>query len=243
MLIQRTLMTIKHEKIGGLKRAYYTHEHLLKEHFTEAAVLPVPDEAPDELPRIQLSTLREHSRLTISPVVTTFETHYDEGYERNWTLCEEYLLNKRKVVFDFLNTLTNDRYSYLGLVAEILYNEVNEEGGKKLTNILLNADKINNIYDVNIRYTFVEDNNIFVNIMLQNARIFKEGISPDVAGALSLENQAAESIGVTVDINDRYGFNNDPNYHSESSQLNILAEKMGNILNIKLSDLIERGEY
>ena len=37
-------------------------------------------------------------------------------------------------------------------------------------------DDDSSIYDLNIRYTFVENDNIFVNIMLQNARLFKNGI-------------------------------------------------------------------
>ena len=96
---------------------------------------------------------------------------------------------------------------------------------------------------MNIRYTFVENENMFVNIMLQNARMFREGATVDEAGALNISNQIAESIGAVIDINDRYGFNNDPEYRSDSSELQALLSSMSNIINNKLHTLIQRGEY
>ena len=57
------------------------------------------------------------------------------------------------------------------------------------------------------------------------------------------QKQIAESIGAVIDINDRYGFNNDPEYRSDSSELQALLRSMSNIINNKLHTLIQRGEY
>ena len=84
---------------------------------------------------------------------------------------------------------------------------------------------------------------MFVNIMLQNARLFKDGINVDNAGELNLENQEIESIGAIIDINDRYGFNNDKNYKTGSEMLGKLLDKMSEIIDDKLMTLIKRGEY
>ena len=146
-------------------------------------------------------------------------------------------------VFEFLNILTDNTYEYVRLVSNILYDEVGQNGAKKIAGSLLNSNGIKNIYDINIKYTFVEKDNIFVNIMLQNARLFKEGVDASLAGSLSLNEQVAESIGAIIDINDRYGFNTDVNYKSNSNMLNELIQSMGNIINNKLGELIEKGEY
>ena len=58
-----------------------------------------------------------------------------------------------------------------------------------------------------------------------------------------MNEQVAESIGAIIDINDRYGFNTDVNYKSNSNMLNELIQSMGNIINNKLGELIEKGEY
>ena len=146
-------------------------------------------------------------------------------------------------VFEFLNLLTDNTYEYVGLISTILYDEVNENGAEKLSRSLLNAHKISNIHDINIKYTFVEDENVFVNIMLQNARLFKSEADGNKAGSLGINEQIAESIGAIVDINDRYGFNTNIDYKSDSSMLNKLIESMGNVINNKLKTLIEKGEY
>ena len=145
-------------------------------------------------------------------------------------------------VFDFLNLMTDNDYEYIGVVSNIIVDDIQKEGARVLSNNLLKR-KLDNIFDINIKYTFVEEKNMFVNIMLQNARLFKDGVNVDNAGELNLENQKKESIGAIIDINDRYGFNNDKNYKTSSEMLGKLLDKMSEIIDDKLMPLIERGEY
>lgn len=243
MIIQGTSITVTYKKIEGIKKVYYNNEEILKDFFNEATVLPIPDDAPFEIPRILIKTKNEHAQLNISPIAATFEVHYNAGFERDWEACSEYIIARMTKVFEFLNILTENTYEYIGLVSNIIYDEATQEGTKKIAANLLNTQKINNIYDINIRYTFVEEKNLFVNIMLQNARLFKNGITANEAGALRVQDQIAESIGAIVDINDRYGFNTNVEYKSDSSMLNKLIDVMANIINNKLVALIEKGEY
>lgn len=243
MVIQKTAITVTYKRINGIKKAYYDNEESLKVFFNEATVLPVPNDAPAEIPRIIIKTLNEHAQLNISPIATTFEIYYDNEFQRNWRLCLNYIIERMTKVFDFLNTLTNNTYEYIGLITEVIYDEVKEHGTKKIAKNLLNSQKIKNIHDINIKYTFIEDKTFFVNIMLQNARIFKNNFSLNEPGCLQKNVQINESIGAVIDINDRYAFNMHNNYESDSSTLNDLVEHMDNIINNKLELLIEKGEY
>lgn len=243
MLIQSTSITVNYEKINGLKKVYYTNEDLLRNHFNEATVLPVPDDAPEEIPRIIVRTLHEHAQLNISPTAASFEVKYNDGFERNWKSCAAYIKERMTTVFDFLNLLTNNNYKYTGIITTILYDEISDKGTEKLTHTLLNTDSIEDIHDINIKYTFTEGDNIFVNIMLENARLFKEELKGNNAGDFNSNNQLGESIGAVIDINDRCGFNNNLNYHSNSSILPLLVDSMTNVIDNKLSALIEKGEY
>lgn len=243
MVIQESSITITYKRIEGLKKAYYTNDEILKAHFSEATVLPVPDDAPAEIPRIIVKTLNEHGQLNISPIAATFQVRYNDGFENDWQKCSTYLCERMNLVFKFLNMLTNDCYDYIGLVTNILYDEVTTDGAKKLSSVLLNSKNINDLYDINIRYTFLEDTDIFVNIMLQNARMFERGIDGSVAGALNPNRQLSESIGATIDINDRRAFNNNIGYTSTSFMMNKLIDSMTKVISIKLRNLIEKGEY
>lgn len=243
MILQATAITVTYDKVEGLKRAYYENEGALKKFFNEATVLPIPDDAPDEIPRIIIKTLHEHAQLNISPIATTFEVRYNADYESDWNLCSQYIEERMSAVFQLLNLLTKNCYKYIGVVTNILYNEIEKRATDQISRVLLNSQKIKDIYDINIKYTFVENKNLFINIMLQNARVFKKDAYIDSAGALSEMEQIAEPLGVIIDINDRYGFNNNKNYKSDSSKLNELILCMTNIIYNKLSNLIEKGEY
>lgn len=88
----------------------------------------------------------------------------------------------------------------------------------------------------------MEDNKIYTNITLQDARIFKSGVDIAKAGDLSFKNQIEESVGAILDINDRYGFNNNPNYVSGSDVLEQLIYYMDHVINNKLETLVRKGE-
>ena len=243
MIIQETSVSLTYKKIDSIKKIYYTNEHILKEFFNEATVLPIPDDAPVEIPRIIAKTLHEHAQLSISPTVSTFEVKYDSGFENNWADCESYLKTRMARVIDFLNLLTNNHYEYIGIVSSLLYDDIEQSGKEKIINTLLNTENIKKIHDINVKFTFVESDNIFVNIMLQNARMFKQGIKLDEAGTLNENNQLSEPIGIILDINDRYGFNNNASYQSNCKVLDNLFACMNNIVNNKLTLLIEKGSY
>lgn len=246
MLIQDTSITVMYKKIEKIKKVYYNNENILRDYFNEATVLPIPDTAPLEIPRIIIETLHGHAQLNISPVATTFQINYNDGFETDWKKCSMYIQKRMSKVFDFLNLLTNNDYEYIGLVSNVIYNEVNHDGVKKLSETLLNSKNIKGIYDINIKYTFTENDNMFINIMLQNARMFNKDFihnTDNIAGSFSIAEQIAESIGAIIDINDRYGFNNIKNYKSDRKQLDVLLETMSNIINNKLRTLIEEGVY
>lgn len=243
MLIKGTSISVTYKRINGVKKTYYNNEEILKQYFNEATVLPVPDDAPDEIPRIIVKTLHEHAQLNITPVASTLQITYNDGFERDWESCVAYIQERMNTVFEFLNILTDNQYDYIGIVTNVLMDDVATDGAKVLANNLLKGQDVSRIYDLDIKYTFVEEEKIFVNIMLQNARLFQENASPNNAGDLAVSNQIAESIAAIVDINDRYGFNNDRDYRTDSSQLDQLICKMSEVINEKLCLLVEQGVY
>lgn len=147
------------------------------------------------------------------------------------------------MIFEFLNMLTNNNYEYIGLVTRIIFDDIKNDGSKQLADVLLKTDKIKKIHDINIKYTFVENNDIFVNIMLENARVFNDNVNGNIAGELCNDNQQAELIGIVIDVNDRYGFNNNANYKSDSGKLKDLVDCMTNIIKNKIYNLVKKGEY
>jgi len=73
---------------------------------------------------------------------------FDNGFENDWDKCAQYINERMQLVFNFLNILTNNSYEYIGLVTNILYDEISSNGAKKLSDTLLNSDKIHDLYDI-----------------------------------------------------------------------------------------------
>lgn len=132
MLIRGTSITVMYKRIEGIKKFYYNHEDILRDYFSEATALPIPDDAPMEIPRIITKTLHEHAQLNISPIAATFQINYNDGFESNWGLCSGYIQNRMTKVFDFLNLLTDNHYEYIGLVSDVIYDEIRQNGSKKI---------------------------------------------------------------------------------------------------------------
>ncbi|MEG1142803.1 MAG: hypothetical protein RSE41_10255 [Clostridia bacterium] len=243
MLIQDTSISVRFNKIENLKKIYFLNEELLKTHFNEATVLPVPDEAPLEIPRIILKSKNEHSQLNITPVNATLQIIYNDGYEKNWDNCATYIMGKMDIIFKFLNIVTNDEYEYIGMVTNVIIDEIAENGAQFLANNLLKNDISSRIYDISLKYTFREFDDMFVNVELQNARMYRQGVNLEVAGGLNTMYQDRETVGVTIDINDRFGFNMDKHYKTNKEKVRKILEISTIVINEKLDSLIYKGEY
>lgn len=243
MLIKDTLISVKFSKIENLKKVYFLNEEILKNHFNEATVLPVPDDAPVEIPRIILKSINEHSQLNITPIAATLQINYNDGFENDWPSCAKYITEKMNIIFDFLNIMTKDEYEYIGMITHVIYNDIEKNGARILAENLLKNNISSRIYDLSLKYTFIECEDMFVNIELQNARVYKNGVNPDIAGGLNDKYQDRESIGATIDINDRFGFNNNKNYKTNREKLNKILDVSTRTINEKLYPLIYKGEY
>lgn len=243
MVIRDTAISIRYKKIENIKKLYFQNDETLKDKFNEATILPIPDDAPLEIPRIIIKSKSEHSQINITPVNMTLQTNYNNGFERDWMECVKYILGMANPVFQFLNTVTTNEYEYIGLVVNVLIDDEKINTAQLLASNLLKSDAAERIYDLSLRYTFVEGEDKFVNIQLQNLRVYRPGLSAEVAGELSLTNQESEVIGATIDVNDRFGFNNLKGYRSNQEKLNELLDLASNVINYKLSEIIHGGVY
>ena len=74
MIVQNSAVNIMFTRCENIKKQYILNEEVLKEKFNEANILPIPDDAPTEIPRILVKTKGEHSQLSIAPEATNFQT-------------------------------------------------------------------------------------------------------------------------------------------------------------------------
>lgn len=242
MIIQNSEINIKFPRVENIKRKYILHEEILKDHFNEANILPIPDDAPAEIPRILIKSKNEHSQMNISPDGIKLQTEYSDKYTQDWSLCEKYITTRVNEIYELADKLTEERYDYIGVVANLLWDDITTEGNKILYRNLFGKDASSNLDDLVVRYTYIEEDKYYVNIAIQSARMY-ENIRPDESGNFTDENLKAHTISISLDINDRYLFNSKKDYVSTKEVFNEIMSLTTNIINNKLKDLVEKGEY
>lgn len=226
----------------NIKKQYILNEEILKESFNEASILPIPDEAPLEIPRVIVKTKGEHSQLSIAPEAVNFQTVYSDSYIQSWKLCEEYIKNRITNIFKLTDKFTNEQYNYIGIVTNLIWDDVSKDGNKVLFHNLFGITSADNLDDLMVKYTYVEKEKYYVNITLQSAKIYKNS-NINEAGSFDEDNLEAHTIGITLDINDRYAFNMQKGYISQKTNFDELLNLTTDIINSKLKELVEKGAY
>ncbi len=242
MTIRNSSVNIMFERCENIKKQYILNNEPLKKNFNEANILPIPDEAPSEIPRIIITTKGEHSQLGIAPEAANFHTKYSGNYLEDWKLCESYINSRLTDVFKFLDTITMQNYKYMGIVANMIWDDIQKDGNKKLFQNLFGREPASNLDDLMVKYTYVEQEKYYVNITLQSVRIF--GNTDDSSsGNFTDDNLTAHTVSILLDVNDRYSYNQQKGYYSAKQNFHGLIDLTTEIINNKLKKSIESGVY
>ena len=94
-----------------MRRKAFDIEDQLKDYFHQVTLIPVPDDAPEEIPRISTTSHNGHSQLNISLSNTQLFTNYDEAFEGKWENCLEYVENRVNTLYSILGKYTNEGIS------------------------------------------------------------------------------------------------------------------------------------
>ena len=201
-------------------------------------LVTLPDAAPVEIPRITAISINGFSSLNISLNSYQFITRFDENYSQDWNKCRDYIKERLYKIYDVLNTFFK-RNLYCGLTVNLIKNLSDKDNAMDI--LLNNFTKFSSnkeIYDIDSKYTFVKNENYYVNIRVYNQRLSTNNVLP---GTLK-ENEKKNNIGILLDINDKYGFNYKPNYISSKEQVDNIIKIADDIIFNKLENFIMKGE-
>jgi len=236
MKIQSTTISVQFEAVEDLRLKYLSYKNILKEHFQEPTVLPVADDAPTELPRIIAVTKNGHSQMTFTKSSVTLTTVYNDGFEDDWEKCRWYIEGKVKILGNFLHTLSVDRFKYVGLISNIEWESAGNSPTNFLENKLLKKSR-KNLEDINIRYTFIDNDIYYVNILFANSYKLEGNAYFNVAGGLA--DKGDKYLAISVDVNDRYAFNMNKNYQSNISALDEIVKITTREFEKGIDDILE----
>ena len=244
MIIQNATYNIIYPQTKNIRKEIFSLEKNLEGLFIEPfSLIPVPEDAPPEIPRIQATSKSGHSVLSISGNNAQISVSYDENYYRNIELCLEYLRVRAFKTFEAIKSSTNNEYLFSGLTINVIFDELKEiDPIELISNTFYNVKNGVKPFDINNRATYILNDRYYVNITCENVRSY-EGMMMSELNTLANAKLVEHSIGVTLDINDRYAFNYKNGYKSNIAELNEILNISSCILKEKIYKYIIEGVF
>jgi len=241
MLIQNTRFNLFFHKIRNIRKNIFELEDILSDFVKPFTLLPIPDEAMPEIPRISAISKFGHSRLDLAMTNAQLTTNYDDNFNKNWNDCSKYLQKRTDEIYKTLNSFIGENFLFSGLTTEIVFNDLKQEPIALIKNNFFKFKSNIEPFDLNCKITFVIDGTYYVNINFSNFRI-GEGIEQYQEIPLEVIEKK-HIVGLILEVNDRYKFNYNKNYLSTFKNVERIIEITDDILNNKIDKIINEGVF
>lgn len=176
----------------------------------------------------------------------SLNVRYSPDYQVNVDLRKKYLKDRIPALFDLINEIKEIKPYFCGLTTVVVLHSKEGDDDKiidLLLKIFLRKEQFEAIKDLEIKFTKIVEDRFFSNILVKNFReYFKEGQPVFLADLPRLPFNKASTRGIQIvsDFNDRYSFNELPNYFSNPEIVDVIInnafKEVDDIINI-----IQRG--
>lgn len=244
MEIEVSSFNVSFPKIDNIRREAFRFEDRLGDVFaTPFQVLPIPNDAPAEIPRITANSHNGHSQLAMSQIGSSFETRYTNGFRKDWSTCVGYLEPRLQSLYQVLDDLIGGQFLFCGLTTKIIFPM---KTGTVLPHLVNSFFRVNKTpFDINGRFVFVEDDRYYLNIEVSNSRLFATGTPVPEGSIPPLRDLTlvGEAIEVVLDINDRYAFNFKAGYTSSWDAARSVLDRSVPMIKGKLERFVMEGVW
>jgi hypothetical protein len=221
----------------SIRESIFILESRLSEDFPKPFILvPLPNEAPVEFPRISATSRHGFSTLNISLNNFQLVTNFSNDYSVDWKKCKEYVENHVYKLIDIVQPIFRQKPYYCGFTVNLLQ-KMDGDAVEALKKNFVSPNVNGQIYDYFNRFTFLRDK-FYINIQLQNQRIQPNQML--LPGMLKQDEQK-NIIGIALDINDRYGFNYNPGYTTSLGNIRSILDLTDDIVRNKLEKFVKEG--
>jgi len=247
MLIQTCSFNIFFPPSRKIREHLFEYENFFTGFQKPFNLIPIPPDAPNEIPRIIATTEHNHSQLMISGNSAQLTTKFDSAYNQDIKKCVYYVHEKCKSIIEALSKIeevvgSNSRFYYSGMTMVISFDASDgiADPANYISSKFLKCNTNLPVDETQFRIALVVENGYYVNIMLQNNRNFIG--NPDERGSFVWAEAEKENLLVTLDINDRYAFNHVQNYISSEVAVDHIAQLMEEFASEYLNGFIMEAE-
>lgn len=247
MIVQNCSFTVHFPQNVTIRESLFNLEKHFSDFQKPFTLVPLPPEAPIEIPRIIATTKGGHSQLLLTGSSIQLTTNFDSNFNLDVAKCIEYVKSKCTSIISSLPIIGAEvegkpKFYFSGLSASFLFTE--EDGIQSsidyISSKFLKCDSNLKKDEVQFRIAFVLENKYYVNIVAQNYREFTNG--PDERGSFVNLGLKKEGLQIIIDINDRFAFNHEKEYLSSEDTANTIVYLAEQFAKEHVKHFVEEGE-
>lgn len=241
MKIRNIIVTFWFEKYSNIRDTFEKFNLELKEYFPAFNMINLPSNVDPIIPRINARSRSGHSIINLSNINMQLTTNYDENYNEDFESCLSYIEERTKKIY---NVMIENNFKILYSAILVNLDREVEDPIKEIKENLLNKNLYDNSFsEVGMRASMKLEDKFYKIITLNNSKDFtmKKEIKPGnieiIMPLISLVDAelVREYISINYELNDKYSFDKNKDYHNEKNVL----EKMFDIVKKDLSHNIE----
>jgi len=199
------------EPILGIRKRAFEIEDVTSPHFLAPNLIAIPDDAPSEIPRIEMRSTNGHTSLTFSQLRADMVTEYDGKYNKDPELCFGYIEEKGKILSKAIEIIQPDiAVTALSLTVRWPERNMKEEDALAfMTETFLSACMAkNSSFDFRVNSTILIDEGLYQLVTLNNYRVYTSK-TPIESPHPSLATMDLKEYGLEmeIEVNDKYNLN------------------------------------
>ena len=241
MIVLNTQYNVLYPRLSDIRRRVVEYEDILSSEFLPYEILPIPDNAPSDIPRVTITTKHGHSMLQMSLTGAAFQTAYDDEFNKCWNTCHDYLTKRTTQVFDIISYISSEQIHMQGFTAQIILDNLEGDPVNFLHKNISVIDGQNQLWDLGCHATIVKDNKYFVSVQISNARIADAPLSPFTASVH--DSDYKNHLLIAIEVTNRKLFNKNHDYNSPREAAAELLALLSDIVTNQLNDFLETGVF
>ena len=247
MKIRSGSFNIVFPNVANMRENLFNLEKVFSNFMPPFNLIPIPNEAPPEFPRITATSKNGHSQLMVSGNNVQVTTMFDSHFWNDLASWFSYMEDMRDKILASLSLFGLERenmpafyYSGLNMQTEFSSEDGIDDPVSFIVGHFFKGNISPDIKDIAFRTTLTVDDTYFINVEISNHR-YLEG-TQIVPGSLYGTKETSHTLAVSIDINDRLAFNTKNAYFSTKDTPQRIFELSRKFITDSLPVLIERGD-
>lgn len=226
----------------NIRKSLFALEDALDGFQKPFTLIPVPEDAPLDFPRITASSPNGHSTLFVSGQNAQIQSVFDDAYKSEVGTCLSYSKNRALSFYDAFGSFASFDFFFSGLTVQVDFPNIGDaDPAGFIRDTFINIKGDFQLDDAAIRLVFVLRDRFYFNIEIKRDLLFQEATSLQMNPWSPDLSKAQEVFTVVMDVNDRYAFNRDHSHRCSRDDIESIYSIVESYLSDGIDDLVVAG--